>query len=650
MRGVTNYYEVWVSSARYHGEGALTYSSNDDLPVGSVVTVPLQRQTVVAVVLRPAKKPSFATKPIVRVVTTAAVPPQIIKLLDWLRSYYPGPFGQILALALPSSLTQQSRQTAKPPAPPAKAKPLPPLTPEQARTVASLQKASPQSAILHGDTGTGKTRVYLELAAQQLAAGRSALILTPEIGLTPQLARACSSAFPEQTLVIHSELGAAARRKAWLHILQSQTPLVVIGPRSALFAPLHNLGLICIDEFHDTAYKQEQAPHYLATRVGAKLAELHGAQMVLGSATPLVTDYYLFEQKHLPVIRMTTPAVQTVGGQAEVQVVDLKQREQFTRSPWLSDTLISGIQNAMRNSEQSLVFLNRRGTARLVLCHVCGWQALCPRCDLPLTYHGDKYVMQCHTCGFNNRVPTSCPECSENDIVFRQIGTKSLVSELERLFPKARLQRFDSDNNRSERLEEHYTAVRNGEVDILIGTQILGKGLDLPRLSFLGVVVADTSLSFPDYTAEERTYQLLTQVLGRVHRGHTAGTAVIQSYQPGSTLLRAAIAKDYASFYRQQIAERKMYGFPPFRFTLKLTCSRASSQSAQKSSIQVAETLRKTYSRIEIIGPSPAFIEKTNDRYRWQIVIKTVQRTRLLDIIADLPAGWTYDIDPVNLL
>jgi primosomal protein N' (replication factor Y) len=643
------YFEVWVGNPRYHAETPLTYSHGDGLAVGSIVVVPLQRQTVPAVVLKEVGQPAFSTKPITRLVSAETLPGHIIQLLEWLRTYYPGPLGQIVSLALPGSLAQQSRQP-QPTIDTRKVRALPPLTAEQTEVAAKIHEVSPGSILLHGDTGTGKTRIYLELIAGHLATGRSAMVLTPEIGLTPQLALACDQAFPGQTVVIHSELTPAERRRTWLRILETNDPLVVIGPRSALFAPVKKLGLIVIDEFHDTAYKQEQAPHYLASRVAAKLAKLHGAQAILGSATPLVTDYFFFREKALPIIRMTEQAVKLAPGQADIKLIDLKNREGFNRSPWLCDLLIAAIQNALEKKQQSLVFLNRRGTARLILCQACGWQAACPRCDLPLTYHGDKHSMQCHTCGFSDYVPLSCPECSSNDIIFRQIGTKSLVSELEKLFPQAKVQRFDSDNLKSERFERHFASVKEGAVDILVGTQILGKGLDLPRLSVLGVVVADTSLSFPDYTAEERTFQLLTQVIGRVHRGHIAGSAYIQTYQPDNPVLLAAINKDYKTFYEQQLAERKLYSFPPFRFVLKLTCDRASSQSARSASEKLAEHLRATYSGIEVTGPSPAFVEKTHDRYRWQLIIKAVRRPKLLGIIKDLPANWHYDIDPVNLL
>jgi primosomal protein N' (replication factor Y) (superfamily II helicase) len=294
---------------------------------------------------------------------------------------------------------------------------------------------------------------------------------------------------------------------------------------------------------------------------------------------------------------------------------------------------------------QSLVFLNRRGTARLVLCHNCGWQAVCPRCDLPLTYHGDSHTLRCHTCGFQETAPAACPTCHSTDIIFKSIGTKTLVNELQHLFPKARIMRFDSDTKKSERLETHYNAVRSGKVDILVGTQMLSKGLDLPNLELLGVVLADTSLSFPDYTAEERTFQMLTQVLGRVGRGHRQGKVIIQSHNPESPIIQAAIHKDYESFYQAQLLERKTYDFPPFCYLLKLSCSRASQASAKKAAVQLTEKLSATRQDIRITGPSPAFIEKNNNKYVWQIIVRAKDRQELIKVVKQLPANWTYDLD-----
>lgn len=645
------YYETWVASQKYHGKSALTYSAKQSLRPGSIVIVPLQSARVLGVVLREVAKPNFTTKPIERVIEQVVISAELLQLTEWMRSYYPAPLGQLLSLLLPSSLLQQSKQQAQTETEPPQILPkkLPPLTAAQQTVLKNIVSSTQRMHLLHGQTGSGKTRVYLELAAKQLANKQSVLLLTPEISLTPQLIAETEARFPGQTVLMHSNLTPAQRRKSWLQIASATRPLVVIGPRSALFSPIHKLGLIIMDEAHDSAYKQEQAPYYLTSRVAAKLAELHGAKVVLGSATPLFTDYYTFEAKKLPIHQMKELAI-THDFIHDVQVVNLRDRAEFSRSTWLSEALLEKIQTALTTKTQSLIFLNRRGTARLVLCQDCGWQALCPNCDLPLTYHADKHQMSCHTCGFTKRALSSCPDCKSTEITFKSVGTKSIAAELSRLFPKAKIMRFDSDNKKAEALEAHYHSVRDGSVDIIVGTQLLAKGLDLPNLSVVGIVVADTSLYFPDFTAEERTYQLISQVIGRANRGHRNSSVVIQSYHPDNDAIKAALAQDYEIIYRQQLTERQLFGFPPFRHLLKLQIDRASRPAAQKSAEKLTHDIKTLGLPLEVIGPAPSFVEKTHNRYRWQVIVKSKQRGHLLKVIEALPAKVSYDLDPTHLL
>lgn len=641
------FYEVFVSSQRYHGDKPLTYSSALELPVGSVIRVPLGKQAVTGFVVQSVIKPVFATKEIVGVLQDTPLPPELIGLHTWLLEYYPGPSGITTQLFMPTGLETTSRRkvTAQEVKKPTT---LPPLTDEQQAAVSAITKGKASSYLLHGETGSGKTRVYLELAAETLNAGKSAIILTPEIGLTTQLTARFTETFPGQVTLLHSNQTPAERRDNWRAIAANEKPQIVIGPRSALFAPIRSVGLIVLDECHDAAYKQDQMPYYQTSRVAAQLSRLHQAKLVLGSATPLVNDYYAFSEKSLPIIRMQ----QLAKGSSELttHVVDLKDRQQFSRSPWLSDTLLKDIESAMRDGLQSLLFLNRRGTARLVTCNNCGWQAVCPRCDLPLTYHGDKHKLQCHTCGFTDKTPLSCPECHKPEITFKSIGTKTLSQEVERLFPEASIARFDSDNTKAEAMDSQFESILSGKIDIMIGTQVLGKGLDLPLLQVVGVVLADTGLYFPDYSAEERTFQMLHQVIGRVGRGHNTGKVTLQSYNPESAPIKAAVTRDYVSFYDSQIKERSLYRFPPYYFVLKISVERAIQSNARTAAHTLAKNLLAAGLSIELSGPSPAFVEKSNSKYQWQIIIKAKQRQELVKAIKMLPKNCSYDIDPTNLL
>jgi primosomal protein N' (replication factor Y) (superfamily II helicase) len=640
------YVEVLVADATYHQEGPLTYSSSDELRVGQVVTVPVRKKQVLGIVAAVVGKPTFKAKEIIATPSLPPLPGALLDLLQWMRAYYPAPLGLTTQLFLPGNLPKKAIEPLRPDTVAAQA--LPKLTDDQQGALEAL--THPGLHILHGETGSGKTRVYIELAKRSLAAGKSALILTPEIGLTSQLAQGFRSVFGKRVTIVHSGLTDTARSQTWQQLLEQTDPVIVIGARSALFSPLSNLGLIVVDEAHEPSYKQDQAPYYHASTVAAKLAALHGSVLILGSATPLVSDYYIASAKSRPIIRMTQLAASQTSDKADLQVIDLRDRGQFSKSPHLSSSLVDAMRTTLQSQGQVLLFLNRRGTARVIFCEVCGWRASCPECDLPLIYHGDHHVVRCHTCSYKASVPASCPDCLSTDVIFKSIGTKAITAEAERLFPEAKVMRFDTDNRKSERLEANYDAIRSGQIDIIVGTQTLAKGLDLPRLSLVGVVAADTSLYFPDFSAEERTYQLLSQVLGRIGRGHRQGAAIIQTYTPDSPLLQSILNKDWGTFYNTELQERRQFLFPPFCYLLKIQCKRATSASAQKAAESLAATLKARRHGVIIEGPAPSFYEKQQNKFVWQLVIKAKDRKRLTAIIAQLPSGWSYDIDPINLL
>lgn len=649
------YYKVWVASASYRRDEPLTYSYSDELRRGQVVIVPLQGKKTLGLVDGKVAKPSFSALEIMAVLAKSPIPKPFFELTQWLKTYYPASLGGILLSFLPSPLLIKRQPGENPefsepkPAKLKEAVKAPALTGEQRQAISVISDNPAESFLLHGETGSGKTRVYMELAAQAIAEGRSVLVLTPEIGLTPQLVNAFETVFGTRVVVMHSMLTARQRRDVWLRILESTYPLVVIGPRSAMFTPLKSIGLIVMDEAHESSYKQEQAPYYQTSRVAAQLARIHGAKFVMGSATPLVADYYAYANKKLPIVRLAKMAIQDAKPPLII-TVRLNERVHFNSSPYISAPLIEAISDALDKKEQSLIYLNRRGSARITLCQECQWQALCPRCDVPLTYHGDTHELRCHICGHKSAAPNSCPECGNADIAFRSIGTKALFAELTRLFPGARIQRFDTDTGKHERLEKAYQGIREGKLDILVGTQLLGKGLDLPRLSVVGVVQADTSLSIPDYTADETTYQQLVQIFGRVGRGHREGKVFVQSHNPDNLAIQAAIRKDYRLFYESQLEERQRFGFPPFYYFLKLTCSRASSKSAEQASKKLRDSLASQNLPVEILGPTPSFQAKKAGKYYWQIIVKSKRRPYLTGIIGLLPAGWSYDIDPSTLL
>jgi primosomal protein N' (replication factor Y) len=617
--------------------------------LGSIVEVEMQKELVLGIVAGSVSRPRFKTKEITKIYDLPPLPGHVLRLARWLIDYYPAPLGILAQQFLPANLSEKqlSAETDNN-FDKSDFSSLPKLSSEQEAALEAM--AERNTYLLHGITGSGKTRLYIELAAQAVNNGKSAIILTPEISLTSQLSGSFKTVFKNRVIIIHSQQAGSERQKAWLDCLRSNEPRIVIGPRSAIFSPLLKIGLIVLDEAHETAYKQEQAPQYQAGRVGAQLAAFTHSSLVLGSATPSVSDYYLAEQKRKPIIELKHLAGSKPQAATEIVIIDKREHEQFSRSSQLSTILIKSIDAALSRGEQSLLYLNRRGTARLVLCENCGWQAVCPHCDVPLTYHGDFHVLRCHSCDYRSPAPANCPDCGHSDIIYKTAGTKAIVDEVSMLFPGKRVARFDTDNLKAERFEQHYESVKSGEIDILVGTQLLAKGLDLPRLSTLGIILADTSLYLPDFSAQERTFQLISQVLGRVGRGHVAGKAIIQTYHPDHQVLLDAISSDYQSFYKSELTSRKEFLFPPFCYLLKLTVRRSSIKSAESAAVNLKAELQNSGYHVRIEGPAPSFYERFQSKYQWQLVIKAKERNELIKIISVLPSGWSSDLDPMDLL
>lgn len=639
------YYEVFVAEQRYQKHEPLTYAHDQELTTGTVVRVPYGKRSVAGFVRAKTSKPSFDTKQIGEILPFA-VPSTLIKLHRWMLEFYPAGSGSITQLFVPADI-KPARSKSETEI--NDIKPLPPLTDQQSKAIKEIENSKKHSFLLHGETGSGKTRVYIERAISYLGKGKSVIILTPEISLVPQLVKVLSLASSYPVVEIHSGLTKSKRNKNWLNLIQAQTPVIVVGTRSAIFAPLADVGMIAIDEMHEPAYKQESSPRYYGLRVAAKRAQLQQAEIIYGSATPPVTEYFMAESNQIPILRLSSTAKASV--KPKKSVIDMKNKSHFSRNRYLSDQLIEAISQNLQKHEQSLLFLNRRGTARQILCQDCGWQALCPKCDLPLTFHADAHHIRCHTCGYHTFPPLVCPECQSSEILYRSLGTKALTDELQKLFPEARIRRFDTDNLAAETLGRNFEAVRNGEVDILIGTQMLGKGLDLPHLTLVGIVNADTSLHMPDFSSAERGYQLLHQAIGRVGRGHKPGQIIIQTFQPEDTLIQAAVNQTWHTLYEHELRERKQYLFPPFSYLLKITVSRRTNSSAQTFIEGLEKTIRSQSRKVEIEAPAPSFHERSHGKYNWQLVIKSRNRNELLEIIKALPTGdYIYDLDPLHLL
>lgn len=635
----------------------LTYASELFIPIGTIVNIPVGRKSSLGVVVRKVKQPKFQCKEITKIVIEQPLPTALIQLHDWLGSYYATSSGVAWQTILPSRVAVTPRQAKKSTAmgiPKSSAKRTQILlNPAQQAAVDKIRATNNGTILLHGITGSGKTEVYKTITADTIDSGRSAIILVPEISLTTQLVNEFRSQF-DNVIVTHSAMTASERNLAWRQILFSDKPTVVIGPRSALFMPVRNLGLVVIDECHEPSYKQETSPRYHAITAASKLCQLTDARLILGSATPSISDYYLAQHFHRPIITMNQLA-RADAIRPTTKIVDLTNRDNFTlESKLFTKQLLTAMHDAIKHHRQILLFHNRRGTAGLAMCENCGYMATCPNCYTPLTLHGDKFQLICHICGHTEKPPLTCPDCHESTIVYKGIGTKKIEEEAARLFPTARIRRFDGDTTRGEAVQDVYDELKSGNTDIIIGTQTIAKGLDLPHLAVVGIVQADAGLSLPDFSASERTFQLVAQTCGRVGRSKNPTTAIIQSYQPQAPAIKYGASQDYATFYNTEIVTRQHGHFPPFAHLLKLSCAYKTERGATVAAGRMAGQLRQEYSaEIKLLGPAPAFYERMRGLYRWQIVVRSSHRQTLVKIaeqVANSNGNWQVELDPVSLI
>ncbi|MFC1902441.1 primosomal protein N' [Chloroflexota bacterium] len=537
------------------------------------------------------------------------------------------------------------------------------LTPAQESAFISIQASLHGSAkgeaevfLLHGVTGSGKTEIYLRALAEAVKLGKRGIVLVPEIALTPQTVERFASRFPHRVAVLHSKLSLGEQFDEWQRIRNGEFD-VVIGSRSAIFAPQPNLGLIVFDEEHEWTYKQhDKSPRYHARDVAIKLAELTGAVVILGSATPDVANYYHAQKGDYNLLQLPERIVpRDDSSLPQVEVVDLREELKAGNRSMFSRSLSEAIAGAVTNGEQVILFLNRRGGATFVQCRSCGFVLRCQRCDVPFTLHFAQDVLVCHQCNRRMPVPHTCPRCLSRRIKFLGIGTQKLEQEAGYTFPQARLLRWDSDVTRGRHShEEILSKFRAHDADILIGTQMIAKGLDLPLVTLVGVVSADTSLNLPDFRAGERTFQLLSQVAGRAGRGSLGGKVIIQSYSPEHYAVQAAAKHDYAAFYGKEIAYRRQLHQPPFTRLACLVYSHANNTICQREAERMKRLLTEEMDSrgiadLDILGPAPAFIHKLRGRFRWQLILRGSELSAFL-VQIPFPQGWAVDIDPVTLI
>ena len=506
---------------------------------------------------------------------------------------------------------------------------------------ASLQENQYQTFLLYGVTGSGKTEVYLQLIQEALEKGKTAILLVPEISLTPQMLDRFIARFGKEELaVLHSKLSIGERHDEWERIKEGKAR-IVIGARSAIFAPLENLGIIIIDEEHDSSYKSEANPKYDAKEVAKRIAMQRSCPLVLGSATPDIRTYQAASEEEKTAITLL-PLTQRANQSTlpTVQVVDLKEELMNGNRSMLSMDLYTAIEENLKQKRQTILFLNRRGYSTFIMCRNCGYTVKCRNCNISMTYHSYEKKLKCHYCGYEEKIVSECPECHSNKIRYFGTGTQKLEQEIQKQFPEASTIRMDIDTvTKKNSHEEILSKFKKEDIDILIGTQMVVKGHHFPKVTLVGVIAADSSLNIDDYRANERTFQILTQVAGRAGREKLPGKVIIQSYNPENFTIQCAKEQNYEKFYETEIALRKQLKYPPFCDIIVVNFNSTMEAEIKRVSKWVYEALKRDLEPIEeshfrVFQPMPAPIDKIQNRYRWRIIIKgnmTKQANELLN-------------------
>jgi len=539
------------------------------------------------------------------------------------------------------------------------------LNKEQKQVLAEISSFLGKNAftpiLLHGVTGSGKTEIYLKAIEEVLKNGETAIYLVPEIALTPQLIARISGRFSENKIaVLHSRIAQSIRYDQWRQIKRGDIQLV-IGARSAIFAPLPNLKLIIVDEEHDSSYKQNERLHYHARDAAVVKAKMNRAVVILGSATPSIRSYFNAQTKKYQHMELTHRVLDRPL--PIVEIIDMKeQKEKQGKLPLLSDQLISAVAETLNRKEQVLLFLNRRGFNTFLVCADCGYNFRCPNCAVSLKHHLAENVIKCHYCSFSQKALPICPFCKGSRILSYGAGTQKLEKEIARLFPEARLQRMDSDtSSHSDAQENILSLLEKKNLDILVGTQMITKGHDFPWITLVGVITADTSLNMPDFRAAEKTLQLLTQVAGRGGRGENPGKVIIQTFNPEHYALLYTKYHDYKSFYREEMGFRQSFKYPPVGCLINIHLSSIKkdvlNSEAEKLKKNAKAICRRYLHSVEIIGPAPAPLAKLNGRFRFQMLIKGANSSELRQIVQELLQNQksrfvktTVDVDPENFM
>lgn len=582
---------------------------------------------------------------------------ELFDIAKFMCSYYISPIGECVSAMLPSG----RRETEYQGFPAADTDELfTPRTPSEEQEEAVEGILSPDKGplvhYLFGPTGSGKTEVFLSAAERVLKSGRGVIYLVPEIGLTPQVAESAIARFGNTAAVIHSELTPSQRLGEWKRILRKEAR-IVIGARSAIFAPVPDLGLVIMDEEHDSSYKSGSSPRYHARQIAMKRCSALKIPLVMGSATPSAEAWYSMQKgtikRHVLTKRLSG------GKMPDIECVNLSSGT--AGDSCISKELETEIKHALHDKRQTILFLNRRGFTHFFRCTTCGYELKCRNCSVPMTYHRSENRLRCHYCGFSMEPPKQCPECGSLDVGYSGFGTEYIEAEVRAKFPSAKTIRVDTDSLKKRgELQEKLDAFRRGEYDILLGTQMVAKGLNFPNLRLVGVVLADTSLHLPDFRASERTFSLITQVAGRAGRFFPDGKVIVQSYSPDREPIALAAKGDTETFYKSELSQRELLGFPPFTRLLRLVFRSQVPNAAQTAAMAAASIIKSVSApeEVEVLGPAECPLEMIAGNFRHQIILRGDRIAPLVDAAKKLVWGYTspknvyieVDVDPVSML
>jgi primosomal protein N' (replication factor Y) len=623
-----------------------TYEVDFEVAVGDLIAASLRNKTANGIVNAFVDKPDYKTKAVKEIVRKGVMSEWMVEIANWIMQYYASHAGKTFRLWIPERVWKNNplKRESKIPKITAVKQAEKKLNKAQTAALKKIEK-SEKPVLLHGITGSGKTEIYLKIIQKVLNEGKQAILLIPEIALTPQLVGYFAASIPsEKIAVIHSNLAEGVRLNTWERIHSGEVKLV-IGSRSALFSPTQNLGVIILDESHEGSYKNDQTPRYHARGVALEIAKRNGVKLILGSATPSVESYTAAKSERIELVEL--PQRVNDYPLPEVKIVDLRNELKKENYSMFSEALQEKIHEKLEKKQQIILLLNKRGYNSAVVCRDCGEVLTCRDCSLPLTYHQINQRCICHACGYFENPPSVCPNCKSDKIRFLGSGTQKLESEISKLFPAAKVIRADRDTTSLRGSHQRiYETFRSGEADILVGTQIVAKGLDLPNVSLVGVLLADIGLHLPDFRAGEKTFSLLTQVAGRSGRGETLGEVIIQTYTPTHPALLAASKHDYQRFYNQEIAERKSMGWPPFSRIAKFTFVDMVEKTAKMEAQKFAKQLKNLGERNVFV--SPAMYVKMHNKFHWNVIWKGSNPITLLKKIT-IPDGCRVDIDSNTL-